>query len=145
MQEGISEHNLKRRSPLREGLGKELLRQVQRHQEKCLVVFEGHTVGAEGRVLESPGMGVSYVLPSVSIPEEEGQSLPLGAAVFPSPAPCPPYFHESLLIALSVERRPESMRAASVLVLNITAVATVNNAHVDRLTPAPEIGTQDTG
>lgn len=44
-------------------------------------------------------------------------------------------------MALSVDRRPESIRAAFLLVLKVTAVATVNSAHVDRITATSEMGT----
>lgn len=69
-------------------LERELLQQVQRPQEKCLIAFEGHKVG---HAVSAAG-GDPESLSQAFIPAKEGQSLPLGAAMFLSPAPSPPHF-----------------------------------------------------
>lgn len=69
-------------------LERELLQQVQRPQEKCLIAFEGHKVG---HAVSAAG-GDPESLSQAFIPAEEGQSLPLGAAYVPVSCPKPSAF-----------------------------------------------------
>lgn len=44
-------------------------------------------------------------------------------------------------MAPSVERRPEAIKAAFLLVSKVAAIAIANSAHVDKIIPAPETET----